>query len=76
VFAAAKELLDEEPLDKPVRLLGLALADLVDLLAPRQGSLFPEREEDPKEKRLAGALDRLRMRYGGGAVGPGALRGE
>jgi DNA polymerase-4 len=71
VFAAAKSMLDEVPLQKPVRLIGLALADLADLLSPRQATLFAENEDDPKEQRLAAALDLLRKRHGRAAGGPG-----
>jgi hypothetical protein len=76
VFAAARQLLRQAPMEAPVRLLGLAVDDLVDLLViPRQGALFPDpaRRRCQREARITASLDRIRARHGDDSIGPARL---
>lgn len=52
--------------DRPVRLLGLGVAQVQDAESPVQLST----EFDPRWENLTGAVEEVRERFGGGAVGP------
>jgi DNA polymerase-4 len=55
--------------NRPIRLLGVSLATLVDPGDPRQMSV----ENEPKWDDLAEAVDAVRTKFGSGAVGPARL---
>lgn len=68
VFEVAKALLDNEPLQRPIRLIGVSVSGFH--IPPRQLSLFGD-QGDEKEKRrleLDNALDAIETRFGRGAV--------
>ncbi|MDZ7630711.1 MAG: DNA polymerase IV [Gemmatimonadaceae bacterium] len=79
VFLAARHLLRKLRQQKrlPVRLLGVGLSQLDDGDLAEQLSLLPDGaplvEETPRDRALAVALDRVRARYGAGAVQPASL---
>lgn len=63
----------------PVRLLGIALSSLSPDDAPRQMSLFAgdaPSAESARDRTLVAALDRVRERFGDGAVVPARLTGK
>jgi nucleotidyltransferase/DNA polymerase involved in DNA repair len=70
LFVAARELLGRVPLG-PVRLLGVGVSGLLDGEAPRQLAIDRPLEWDE----LAEAVDRVRLRFGTGAIGPARLAG-
>jgi len=78
IYSVARELLDRIP-EGPLRLLGIQISGLSDVREPVQSGLFgsPEvgRPEpgDKRQARASEALDRLRKRYGRGAVVPASL---
>jgi len=78
IYAVARELLDRIP-EGPLRLLGIQIANLSDVREPVQTGLFGSPEAgrpDVGDKRLArasDAMDRLRKRYGRGAIVPASL---
>jgi DNA polymerase IV len=67
LFATATELLDEFPWDEPLRLVGMAVYDIENDSAPRQGTLF-DRETEKRQRDLDRALDSVRARFGDTAV--------
>jgi DNA polymerase-4 len=79
VFTAARQLLRKLRQQKrlPVRLLGVGLTQLDDGDLAEQLSLLadgaPVVEETPRDRALAVALDRVRARFGAGAVQPASL---
>jgi len=64
----------------PVRLLGVALSQLDDGDISEQLTLLPDvapvATETPRDRALAQALDRVRAKFGAGAVQPASLLGE
>ncbi len=77
IYAVARELLARIP-DGPLRLLGVQVANLTDVREPVQTALFGANEGEPPEleardERATAALDKLRRRFGKGAVVPGSL---
>ena len=64
----------------PVRLLGVALSQLDDGDISEQLTLLPEvvpqTTETPRDRALAQAMDRVRAKFGAGAVQPASLLGE
>ncbi len=79
VFATARQLFRKLRVKRrlPVRLLGVALSHLDDGDIIEQLSLLPDttREvtETPRDRALAAAVDRVRARFGAGAVHPASL---
>lgn len=79
VFGTARMLLRKLRATRrlPVRLLGVALSQLDDSDLAEQLTLLPEVTpvvtETPRDRALAQALDRVRARYGAGAVQPASL---
>ena len=69
LFVAARELLGRVPLGRPVRLLGVGVSGLLDGEAPRQLAI----DRPPEWDELSGAVDRVRLRFGAGAIGPARL---
>lgn len=72
IYETAMELLHEQPLERPLRLIGVGVSHFGE--APQQLSLIPEKEEQARERdeALDAALDALRGRFGKNAV----LRGK
>lgn len=86
IFETARQLLEEEPLGQPVRLIGLSVsgfeAPAEQLLLPgapasgRHGrGALPAPEEEERRRRLDRALDTLRERFGRDAVRRGGAHG-
>lgn len=86
LYAVARELLDRVE-RRPLRLLGLQVSRLEDVRQPLQGTLFngamaePSTRQDyveatDKLARVTPSLDRLRKRFGKGAVVPASLLGQ
>jgi DNA polymerase-4 len=79
VFGTARMLLRKLRATRrlPVRLLGVALSQLDDSDLAEQLTLLPEVTpvvtETPRDRALAQALDRVRARFGAGAVQPASL---
>ena len=79
VFGVARQLLHKlrATRRKPVRLLGVALSHLDDGDIIEQLSLIPDASkapsETPRDRALAAAMDRVRARFGPGAVQPASL---
>jgi DNA polymerase IV len=82
VFATARQLLRKLRTQRrmPVRLLGVALSHLDDGDLAEQLTLLPDAAavvmETPRDRALASALDRVRSRFGVGAVQPASLLAE
>ena len=82
VFAAARQLLRKlrQTRRLPVRLLGVGLTQLDDGDLAEQLSLMPDAalvvQETPRDRALAAAMDRVRARFGAGAVQPASLLGD
>jgi DNA polymerase-4 len=78
LYALARSLFERVP-RAPLRLLGLSVSGLEDVRAPVQGELFPaasdaaEQGKTARAQRAAGAMDRLRRKYGRPAVLPASL---
>ena len=79
VFTTARQLLRKLRAKRrlPVRLLGVALSQLDDGDITEQLSLLPDAtpvaSETPRDRALAAAVDRVRARFGAGAVQPASL---
>lgn len=79
IFSTARQLLRKIRVHKrlPVRLLGVGLTQLDDGDLAEQLSLMPgaapPADETPRDRALATALDRVRARFGPGAVQPASL---
>ena len=79
VFTTARQLLRKLRAKRrlPVRLLGVALSQLEEGDITEQLSLLPDATpvatETPRDRALAAAVDRVRARYGAGAVQPASL---
>jgi hypothetical protein len=79
VFTAARQLLRKLRTNRrlPVRLLGVQLTQLDDGDLAEQLSLLPEATpvvtETPRDRALAAAMDKVRARFGAGAVQPASL---
>ncbi len=79
VFTTARQLLRKLRTHRrlPVRLLGVQLTQLDDGDLAEQLSLLPDvtpvAQETPKDRALAAAVDRVRARFGAGAVQPASL---
>lgn len=79
VFSTARQLFRKLRVKRklPVRLLGVALSQLDDGDIIEQLSLLPdaakEITETPRDRALAAAVDRVRARFGAGAVHPASL---
>ena len=58
---------------KPIRSLTIGAIHLESVNEPRQLSLF---RPDDRQRRVEGALDRIRDKFGSGAIKPAALLGE
>lgn len=82
VFATARQLFRKLRAQRrlPVRLLGVGLSQLDDGELAEQLSLLPESTpvvmETPRDRALAAAMDRVRARFGRGAVQPASLIGD
>jgi DNA polymerase IV len=82
VFATARQLFRKLRARRrlPVRLLGVALSHLDDGDIAEQLSLLPQsaevEPETPRDRALAAAVDRVRARFGAGAVKPASLLHE
>lgn len=82
VFSTARQLFRTLRVKRklPVRLLGVALSQLDDGDIIEQLSLLPdvakEATETPRDRALAAAVDRVRARFGAGAVHPASLLGD
>jgi DNA polymerase-4 len=75
IYRSALALFDAvRPAMAPVRLLGVAVADLGGAGAPSQGGLFDRAERDRSEDILA-AMDKIRDRFGEGAIHHGMQDG-
>jgi DNA polymerase-4 len=82
LYTVAQELLDRVE-RRPLRLLGIQVSKLEDVRQPAQGTLFGAVEEEnsrdewmESNKKLSAAtesLDKLRKRFGKGAVRPASL---
>lgn len=85
IFETARQLLEEEPLGQPVRLIGLSVsgfeAPAEQLLLPGAASGrhgkggLPAPEEEERRRKLDRALDTLRERFGKDAVQRGGIHG-
>ncbi|MBC7842314.1 MAG: DNA polymerase IV [Gemmatimonadaceae bacterium] len=79
VFTTARQLLRKLRTHRrlPVRLLGVQLTQLDDGDLAEQLSLLPDvtpvEQETPRDRALAAAVDRVRARFGAGAVQPASL---
>jgi len=69
--SAARELLAQEALTQPVRLLGVGVTNLVDGGDARQLPLFGAAGPEPRRARLNRALDAIAERFGSDAVARG-----
>ncbi len=76
IYQTACELFRELWNGAPIRLLGIRTAKLVDESEPEQMSIFDFQEtpKDKKHQKLDKALDKIRQRYGDGAVTRGSLK--
>ncbi|MBD5539193.1 MAG: DNA polymerase IV [Desulfovibrio sp.] len=85
IFETARQLLEEEPLGQPVRLIGLSVSGfeapaeqlpLPGATSARHGKGgLPAPEEEARRRRLDRALDTLRARFGKDAVQRGGIHG-
>jgi DNA polymerase-4 len=78
VYAIARQLFRElrEKRRVPARLLGVGLTGLRDASDPEQLGLFADQspdQESERDRRISAAVDRVRERYGRGAVLPGRI---
>jgi DNA polymerase-4 len=78
VYAVARQLLRElrEKRRVPARLLGIGLSGLRGATDPEQLGLFADQtpdQESERDRRISAAVDRVRERYGRGAVLPGRI---
>lgn len=73
IFATAGELLDAEPLPRPVRLVGVGVSNFGE--PPRQLTLFdtPDRQQRHRSGRIDAALDAIRGKFGNAAIVRGRL---
>ncbi|HEX5139149.1 MAG TPA: DNA polymerase IV [Planctomycetota bacterium] len=70
VFRTARALLEgTRPKGRPVRLLGVGVADLTSGPRPRQALLFEEPRATEKSRDLLRAMDRIKDRFGDDAIG-------
>jgi DNA polymerase-4 len=74
LLRVATRLLDAFDLEQPMRLVGLAAYKLVPASGSGQAELFPDPERE-KQRRLDRALDRVRARFGEGALHRGGAGG-
>jgi DNA polymerase-4 len=72
IWRAVSELAERVEWTRPVRLLGVASSSLEQAGAPLQLAV----DRPAKWDDLAGAVDRIRTRFGDGMVGPARLRSE
>lgn len=72
IYESAYELFCELWSGEPVRLLGIRTSKLTDDDAPEQMNLF-DWNQDEKHKKLDGALDEIRKKFGNDAVKRGTL---
>jgi DNA polymerase IV len=85
IFAVARDLLDRVR-PGPLRLIGISVSGLLDVRAPIQETLFNGHHEggsredwlqtSKKLERVTGGIDKLRRKFGKGAVMPASLLGR
>ena len=77
IYQTARELLDRQALETPVRLIGVGASSLIAETSPRQACLFPamDRKRDGWDK-VDRAVDRITDRFGRSAVHRGSLDPE
>ncbi len=64
ILLTARRLLEDQPLPKKVRLIGLEVSNLSDSEGDAQMQLFPVGTDEERERKLDKAMDEIREKYG------------
>jgi DNA polymerase-4 len=64
ILLTARRLLEDQPLPKKVRLIGLEVSNLSDSEGDAQMQLFPVGADEERERKLDKAMDEIREKYG------------